>query len=86
MKLFVASLLTLTLTTCAYAIDLPKGEGHGEQCVEEKIVVEKLKQENAKLVQQLMQAQYGASEQALTAAQAEEKRLHDLLPKPKSEK
>ena len=50
-------------------------------CVEEKIAVEKLKQTNAQLLQQVMQAQFQQSTQMQAAAKAEEARLQGLLPK-----
>ena len=77
--IFTASAL-LFLANIAAAED--KGALPATQCLEEKISIAKLQQENAKLVQQLMQAQFGASQQAEKSAKAEEERLEKLLPKP----
>ena len=84
MKIFIAALTMGTaLATFAYADDK---KPEVPQCLEEKIAVTKLQQENAKILQQLMQVQFGTSQQAEKAAKAEEERLQGLLPKPKTEK
>lgn len=75
MKIFLTlTLLTSLLPPPAFAADPTP------TCVEEKIEIEKLKQANAKLVQQLMQAQFAVSQQQEQGAKAEEERLQKLLP------
>lgn len=76
----------LLLTSPVFAADLTP-----PSCVEEKITVQKLTQDNSKLTRQLMllDAQFGASlqpqfrtlQQTGEAAKAEQARLEALLPK-----
>lgn len=51
-------------------------------CLEDKIAVQKLTQQNAQLMQQIMQLQFPTIQQAGEAAKKEEERLNALLPKP----
>lgn len=52
------------------------------QCLTEQIKIQQLTQENTKLVQQLMQLQFTASQQAQKTAATEQVRLEALKPKP----
>lgn len=83
MKLFVIVTCTLLLSTSAvsFAADTTKAPPP-ETCIVEKIEVQKLRQENAALLKQLMQVQFSNAEQGQKAAKAEEKRLQSLLSKP----
>lgn len=71
-----ALLVLLALPSPAFAAD-----EKAPACIAEKIDVEKLKQQNAQLLQQLMQAQFQVSQQQQQASKAEEERLQKLLPK-----
>ena len=77
MSKFAIVISVLAVATFAHAEDPAKPE----QCVEQKITVEKLKQDIYKMQQQLMQLQFPQVQQAEKAAQAEEERLKGLLPK-----
>lgn len=80
MKLFVIIVMTLCSLSPSDAAEITKTPP--ESCVPEKIEVQKLKQENAALLKQLMQVQFSNAEQGQKAAKAEEERLQSLLPKP----
>lgn len=70
----------MSISTVSFAADAAKAPP--ETCVAEKIEVQKLRQENATLLKQLMQVQFRDAEQGQKAAKAEEERLQSLLPKP----
>lgn len=77
MKLLLALIVTILTLTAAYADDKPKPE----QCVEEKIQIQQIRQEVFRLQQQVMQAQFPQVQAAEKQAKEEEERLKALLPK-----
>jgi hypothetical protein len=75
--------LSVLLLGCPLAV---QAEDKAPQCLSEKIDIAKLQQQNAQLVQQLMQLQFGSSQEAAKNAKAEQERLEKLLPPPLPEK